>query len=87
MITLLFNQAIHQDKEFSEKMHSNLHLQIDFLENYFVWCNLLCFSAILSSISLYCISTGSEIAPSWLPMRPNIESWRPEFHNWSPAGN
>ena len=31
------------------------------------------------------IQSGSEIAPSWLPMRLNIESWRPEFYNWSPA--
>ena len=30
---------------------------------------------------------GSEIAPSWSPMRPKIQLWRPEFHSWSPAGD
>ena len=30
---------------------------------------------------------GSEIAPSWLLMRPKIQFSRPEFHNWSPAGD
>ena len=30
---------------------------------------------------------GSEIAPSWSPMRPKIPSWRLEFHSWSPAGD
>ena len=30
---------------------------------------------------------GSEIALSWSPMRLNIWHWRPEFHNWSPAGD
>ena len=30
---------------------------------------------------------GSEIAPSWSPMRLKIEYWRPEFHNWSPVGD
>ena len=32
-------------------------------------------------------SAGSEIALSWSPMRLNILHWRPEFHNWSPAGD
>ena len=30
---------------------------------------------------------GSEIAPSWSPMRLKIEYWRPEFHSWSPVGD
>ena len=30
---------------------------------------------------------GSEIAPSWSPMRPKIQFWRPEFRSWSPAGD
>ena len=30
---------------------------------------------------------GSEIAPSWSPIRPNIQFWRREFHSWSPAGD
>lgn len=33
------------------------------------------------------ILTGSEIAPSWSPMRLKIQYWRPEFHNWSPVGD
>ena len=33
------------------------------------------------------ITTGSEIAPSWAPMRLKIQSWRPEFHSWSPASD
>ena len=32
-------------------------------------------------------NTGSEIAPSWLPMRLKILHWRPEFYNWSPVGD
>ena len=32
-------------------------------------------------------SAGSEIALSWSPMRLTILHWRPEFHNWSPAGD
>ena len=32
-------------------------------------------------------SPGSEIALSWSPMRLKILYWRPEFHNWSPAGD
>ena len=31
--------------------------------------------------------TGSEIALSWSPIRLKILHWRPEFHNWSPAGD
>ena len=31
--------------------------------------------------------TGSEIALSWSPMRLEIQSWRPEFHSWSPASD
>ena len=31
--------------------------------------------------------SGSEIAPSWSPMRLKIEYWRPEFHKWSPVGD
>ena len=31
-------------------------------------------------------TSGSEIAPSWSPMQLTIECWRPEFYNWSPAG-
>jgi len=31
--------------------------------------------------------TGSEIALSWSPMRLKILHWRPEFYNWSPAGD
>ena len=30
---------------------------------------------------------GSEIALSWSPMRLKILRWRPEFNNWSPAGD
>ena len=30
---------------------------------------------------------GSEIAPSWSPMRLKILHWRPEFDNWSPVGD
>lgn len=30
--------------------------------------------------------TGSQIALSWSPMRLKILHWRPEFHNWSAAG-
>ena len=30
---------------------------------------------------------GSEIALSWSPMRLEIQSWRPEFHSWSPASD
>ena len=37
--------------------------------------------------SLPITNTGSEIAPSWSPMRPKIQFWRPEFHSWSPAGD
>ena len=33
------------------------------------------------------LSAGSEIALSWSPMRLKILHWRPEFHNWSPAGD
>ena len=33
------------------------------------------------------ITTGSEIAPSWAPMRLKIQSWQPEFHSWSPASD
>ena len=33
------------------------------------------------------MKTGSEIALSWSPMRLKILHWRPEFHNWSPAGD
>ena len=42
--------------------------------------------ALLDSSSLSCKS-GSEIAPSWSPMRLKIEYWRPEFHSWSPVGD
>ena len=31
--------------------------------------------------------TGLEIATHWSPMRPKIEHWRPNFQNWSPAGD
>ena len=31
--------------------------------------------------------TGSEIVPSWSPMRLKILHWRPEFDNWSPIGD
>ena len=31
--------------------------------------------------------SGSEIAPSWSPMRLKIQYWRPEFHSWSPTGD
>ena len=31
--------------------------------------------------------SGSEIAPSWSPMRLKIECWRPEFHNCSAVGD
>ena len=31
--------------------------------------------------------TGLEIATHWSPMRPKIECWRLDFHNWSPAGD
>ena len=30
---------------------------------------------------------GSEIALSWSPMQLKILHWRPEFRNWSPAGD
>ena len=30
---------------------------------------------------------GLEIATHWSPMRPKIECWRLDFHNWSPAGD
>ena len=33
------------------------------------------------------VCTGSEIAPSWSPMRLKIQFWRPEFHSWSPASD
>ena len=31
--------------------------------------------------------SGSEIAPSWSPMRLNIQSWWPQLHSWSPASD
>ena len=34
-----------------------------------------------------CVYPGSEIAPSWSPMWLEIQSWRPEFHSWSPASD
>jgi len=33
------------------------------------------------------VTPGSEIALSWSPMRLKTLLWRPEFHNWSPAGD
>ena len=33
------------------------------------------------------LKAGSEIALSWSPMRLKILHWRPDFHNWSPAGD
>lgn len=40
----------------------------------------------MSTPTLY-ILPGSEIATDWSPMRPKIRCWRPEFYNWSPAGD
>ena len=37
-------------------------------------------------IKLY-ITAGLEIATHWSPVRPKIECWRLDFHNWSPAGD
>ena len=33
------------------------------------------------------VVAGSEIALSWSPMRLEIQTWRPEFHSWSPASD
>jgi len=33
------------------------------------------------------LGAGSKIVLSWSPMRLKILHWRPEFHNWSPAGD
>ena len=40
-----------------------------------------------SKIKVDMDDTGSEIAPSWSPIRLKIEYWRPEFHSWSPVGD
>ena len=45
------------------------------------------FHQIEKSYCCYIHAAGSEIAPSWSPMRLEIQSWWPEFHSWSPASD
>ena len=48
-----------------------------------------CFSSI-EHMNVFAISgpnAGLEIALSWSAMRLKILRWRPDFHDWSPAGD
>ena len=75
-------------------------VRMEFL-NFFMVLSLfsLCFFNSEVPSIMWCVPVGSETATLRhnlihaqglklrLPGRLNIESWRPEFHNWSPAGD
>ena len=51
------------------------------------WKEILDWASCMVNSKLSPSITGSEIAPSWSPIQLEIQSWRPEFHSWSPASD